>query len=298
MAAGAMAIPLLFNMPKFYADVVWVPSAYLALAIAFTRCFDAIIDPAIGSISDRTRSPWGRRGVRTIFIRRSLGRPRVLGRWMSPPMYLTPVWRGGVVHGVRRMVCSLFPSTAPAARTTRWAPELSLDYNERNGLFGAREAFGVLGTMIAAGAPGLLMQHFNWKRPAGFFPPGAPRSTIALTALCWLMVVGVREQAGFYRASLQDPLVPGIRRSLRNRPFMILLITLCRCRCRCQHGANACRCLSSSPTSYNRPHRCCGYRLVCWHSSGISLVFVPIGVAVARRFGKLRDLDIPPCLLP
>src|ERR1700745_2305168 len=58
LAAGAMAIPLLINMPKFYADVVAVPLAQLAIAIAATRCLDAIIDPSIGLISDRTRSRW------------------------------------------------------------------------------------------------------------------------------------------------------------------------------------------------------------------------------------------------
>src|SRR5256885_1010440 len=32
LAAGAMAIPLLINMPKFYADVIAVPMAFLAVA--------------------------------------------------------------------------------------------------------------------------------------------------------------------------------------------------------------------------------------------------------------------------
>ena len=48
LAFGATAIPILINMPKFYADVVAVPLAYLAIAIASTRCLDAIIDPSIG----------------------------------------------------------------------------------------------------------------------------------------------------------------------------------------------------------------------------------------------------------
>jgi Na+/melibiose symporter-like transporter len=72
LAAGAMAIPLLINMPRFYADVIAVPMAYLAVAIAATRCLDAIIDPSIGLISDRTRSRWGRRRP-YIFIGAPLG---------------------------------------------------------------------------------------------------------------------------------------------------------------------------------------------------------------------------------
>jgi Na+/melibiose symporter-like transporter len=72
LAAGAMTIPLLINMPKFYVDVVAVPLAYLAVAIAATRCLDAIIDPSIGLISDRMHSRWGRRRP-YIFVSAPLG---------------------------------------------------------------------------------------------------------------------------------------------------------------------------------------------------------------------------------
>jgi GPH family glycoside/pentoside/hexuronide:cation symporter len=56
-----MAIPIFVYMSKFYADVVLVPLGYLALAIALARAFDAITDPLIGWLSDRTRTRVGRR---------------------------------------------------------------------------------------------------------------------------------------------------------------------------------------------------------------------------------------------
>src|SRR5215471_14636953 len=60
-AGAALVIPILVNMPKFYSDVVLVPLGYLAIAIALARSLDALSDPIMGWISDRTRSPWGRR---------------------------------------------------------------------------------------------------------------------------------------------------------------------------------------------------------------------------------------------
>jgi Na+/melibiose symporter-like transporter len=158
LAAGAMAIPLLINMPKFYADVVAVPLAYLAIAIAATRCLDAIIDPSIGLISDRTRSRWGRRRP-YIFAGAPLGG---LAFWalMSPPAYLSG-FGGAVWFTAMSMLCSLFLTITLLPHYALGA-ELSLDYHERNSLFGAREAFGVLGTIIAAAAPGFLMQRFGW----------------------------------------------------------------------------------------------------------------------------------------
>src|SRR5437016_1466973 len=103
LAFGATAIPILINMPKFYADVVAVPLAYLAIAIAATRCLDAIIDPSVGLISDRTRSRWGRRRP-YIFVGAPLGG---LGFWalMSPPSYLSG-FGGAVWFTATSMLCS------------------------------------------------------------------------------------------------------------------------------------------------------------------------------------------------
>jgi glycoside/pentoside/hexuronide:cation symporter, GPH family len=217
LAAGAMAIPLLINMPKFYADVVAVPLAYLAVAIAATRCLDAIIDPSIGLISDRTRSRWGRRRP-YIFVGAPIGG---FAFWalMSPPAYLNGF--GGVAwFTVSSMLCSLFLTIALLPHYALGA-ELSLDHSERNSLFGAREAFGVLGTIIAAAAPGFLMHRFGWGERAVFSRLGLI-FMVALVGCCWLMVVSVRERPEF--GSLEsNPLVPGVRRALRNRPFNILL---------------------------------------------------------------------------
>lgn len=60
-AGAGMLIPIFIHMPKFYADVVLVPLGYLAIAIAVARSLDAVSDPAMGWISDRTRTRLGRR---------------------------------------------------------------------------------------------------------------------------------------------------------------------------------------------------------------------------------------------
>ena len=60
-ATAAMAVLIFIYMNKFYADAVLVPLGYLALAIALARAFDAVTDPLMGWLSDRTRTRWGRR---------------------------------------------------------------------------------------------------------------------------------------------------------------------------------------------------------------------------------------------
>ena len=60
-AGAAMAVPIAVHMTKFYSDTVGVALGFIALAQALARVFDAITDPLMGWISDRTNTRWGRR---------------------------------------------------------------------------------------------------------------------------------------------------------------------------------------------------------------------------------------------
>ena len=44
----------------FYTDVFGIPMAAVSLLMLIARAWDAINDPIVGSLSDRTRSRWGR----------------------------------------------------------------------------------------------------------------------------------------------------------------------------------------------------------------------------------------------
>jgi GPH family glycoside/pentoside/hexuronide:cation symporter len=61
----------------FYTDVFGLPPATAGTMFAVTRVFDALIDPVMGTIADRTRSRWGR------------FRPYLI--WMAAPLALTGV---------------------------------------------------------------------------------------------------------------------------------------------------------------------------------------------------------------
>lgn len=59
-ASAALSIPIAVHMTRFSADVVLVPLGALGVAIALARAFDAVTDPLMGWLSDRTRTRWGR----------------------------------------------------------------------------------------------------------------------------------------------------------------------------------------------------------------------------------------------
>lgn len=217
-AGAAMLVPILIHMPKFYADVVLVPLGYLAIAIAIGRALDALSDPFFGYLSDRTRSRFGRRRPYM-----AIGAPLCAVAFyalFTPPASLAgdaaALWFGSTF-----ILYTIF-HTFYALPHYALGPELTLDYHERSRLFGVREGFSILGTVIAAIAPGILMGFGLSER--GAFSSIGLTFAVLLVVLFGILVAVVRERPEFVERE-PNPFVPGIRRALRNRPFRVLLMT-------------------------------------------------------------------------
>jgi GPH family glycoside/pentoside/hexuronide:cation symporter len=60
-ALALVGIPIYVYIPKFYTDVVGIHVGMLGLLLLGVRVFDALTDPVIGVVSDRTSTRYGRR---------------------------------------------------------------------------------------------------------------------------------------------------------------------------------------------------------------------------------------------
>ena len=60
-ALAVVGIPVYVYIPKFYTDVVGINISVLGSLMFSVRIFDALTDPAIGYLSDRTPNRFGRR---------------------------------------------------------------------------------------------------------------------------------------------------------------------------------------------------------------------------------------------
>ncbi|HXZ85089.1 MAG TPA: MFS transporter [Myxococcota bacterium] len=215
IAGAAMAIPVAIHVNPFYSDTVLVPLAWVALAAALARILDAMVDPFVGWLSDHTHTRWGRR--RPWIALATPVAALVFIALFTPPKWLGPegaaVWFG--VSLMLFFMLNMLYGLPHAAL----GPELTLDYHERSTLFSVREGFALLGTLVAAVVPGILIKQLGDERRA--FAEMSLAYGVLMVALYWLLVLRVRERPDFVSRK-SNPLVPGVRRSLRNRPFSVL----------------------------------------------------------------------------
>ena len=215
-AGAGMAIPIVIHLTIFYSDVVLVPLGYIALVKAVARAFDALTDPLMGWLTDHTRSRWGRRRPWMM-----IGAPLAAVAFLilfSPPATLSSssaIWWLAASYTLYYLFHTIYEIPHGGL-----GPELSLDYRERNVLFAWRVPFLVGGTLVAAVLPPILIDIFGGPR-AGYATFAAIFG-ILLVLLYANLVVNVRERPDFGNREA-NPLVPGVRRVMRNRAFRVLL---------------------------------------------------------------------------
>ncbi|QAV32928.1 oligogalacturonide transporter [Fervidobacterium changbaicum] len=148
-----------FNIINFFyaiflTDVVKIPPAYASIIFLVGKIWDAVTDPIMGYISDRTKSRWGRRrpyflfGVPFIFL-------SFVMVWYPVSFestfarFLYALFSYMFLNTVVTMV--LIPYTAMSA-------EITLDYNERTAINSLRLTFSLLSSLLCAVLPMMIVK--------------------------------------------------------------------------------------------------------------------------------------------
>ena len=151
-----------FNIVNFFysiflTDVVGLHPIWAANVFLIGKVWDAVIDPAIGMISDNTRSRFGRR--RPYFL---MGAPLVL---LAFVMMWYPLSSGSDIAKIIFYIFAyILMNTASAIVSVPFlamSAELSTDYNERTSITNIRMIVSISATIVCAVAPMLIVSMYG-----------------------------------------------------------------------------------------------------------------------------------------
>lgn len=131
-------LPVNLYVLPFYAEL-GVPLYAMSVIIFAARLSDAVTDPIMGILTDRTKSPWGRRKPWIV-----VGTPLLmlsLYKLFLPPTEPT-IWYFGFW-----MVTLYLAYTIVALPYYAWGAEMSDDYDQRTHISGRREQFHFAGNV-------------------------------------------------------------------------------------------------------------------------------------------------------
>ncbi|WP_260927627.1 MFS transporter [Novosphingobium sp. 9] len=152
MPLAAVEVPLSTYVPPLYAGAFGLSLGTVGLIFLFARLWDAVIDPGIGILSDRTRSRFGRR------------RPWIFaGAWIfafgAVGVFLPPAWFGPLEFSAALFTLYLGYSMM-ATPYSAWSGELSAAYHERTRVASYGQGLMSVALLLALVVPSLLAQRF------------------------------------------------------------------------------------------------------------------------------------------
>ncbi len=140
----------------FLTDVVGIRPSVGGGILFAAAMWDAVTDPAMGIISDRTHSRFGRR------------RPYLLGVAIPFGLIFWMLFSGPPLHGYKLPVYYLVMSllmhgalTVLDVPYTALAPEMTKDYDERTSLMSFRVVWSQIASIFAAAVPLMIVKQFS-----------------------------------------------------------------------------------------------------------------------------------------
>ena len=224
-----------FFLLVFFTNVAGIRPGVAGLILLIGKVWDAVNDPIVGVLSDRTRSRWGRRLP-----------------WL--------LW-GGVPFGIFYFLHWIVPRFSAEQSTNQWAlfwyyvaiaivfnvfytivnlpytaltPELTQDYNERTSLTSFRFAFSIGGSILSLILAQVIFSQVADPRQQ-YLVLGAVCAVLSVLPLYWC-VWGTRDRVAVVEAQRREvqggdeslPFLQQLRIIFNNRAFLYVIgIYLC-----------------------------------------------------------------------
>jgi glycoside/pentoside/hexuronide:cation symporter, GPH family len=205
----------------FYYTVLGLNIAYFAVAYVIYSLWDAIDDPLIGVLSDRTQTKWGRRKP-WIYLSAIPLTLLIVFLWMPPTtndltifLYLT----------IMLIIFDLVFTTYTVNFNALW-PEMFLTVEDRSSLGIWRNVFTVLGVGLAFLLPEFFIEDFTSPSSApGYVLNGIIAAIIVAVAIIIMLVFGCFERKEFARDAEDAPSwKESYKITFKNKAFLIYCV--------------------------------------------------------------------------
>jgi GPH family glycoside/pentoside/hexuronide:cation symporter len=196
--AGFLQSKYILLMP-LYAITMGLDTKAIAGIFFTTKMFDVVTDPIFGIVSDRYKTPWGRRRPWLVI--------GTLILMLAIYMLFIPSGNVGPNYLFGWLVVVYVGWTLTTVSHTAWALELSPDYDQRTDITGWLQVAAMIGMMSVALTPALMEQF------------GSPTHAEKVAAVGWMLIVLLPIAVFVCLRSLPEPKMPppahiGFRRAL------------------------------------------------------------------------------------
>lgn len=223
---GTLAMSTLLNtqtalLMAYLISVVGIAPAVVGSILFLSKLYDGLTDPLMGIISDRTKSPWGRR-------RPYLLVGGILCAISVVAMFSIPVLQGFALYAWIMGVLIL----AATAYTIFNVPYLSMPAEmvaepyERSKLMSYRVAWIALGTFVGVAlAPRIIA----YSRDVLGTSEAVAFQRMSIAAACIILIASVscflatRNAPATQQSKKRVPLLEQAKLALQNKPFMLLM---------------------------------------------------------------------------
>ena len=215
--------PIAIWLPVFYASEIGVSLAAVATMLLIAKLSDVVTDPLVGVVSDRMRTPIGRR--RPLIL---LGVPVLCG---SIWFLFVPIAGADATYLLICIAGMYVGTTLVGLPYGAWGAELSPDYHQRARVTAWREQFTLLGLLAAAFIPFLVEQYGDGETSSimrGMAIAICIAAPVAALALALFVKETPPEKA---EHGQQVSFLDGLKRIWANKPMrmiiaIILIVTL------------------------------------------------------------------------
>jgi len=263
----------------FMTNVLGIDPALAGMMLLFPKIWDVVSDPIMGALSDVTRSRFGRRRPYLLYGAIPFGLAFFV--LFIAPSHQTEFANALQVSLLFALGCTVF--TVVNVPYASMVPEMSDDYNERMSITSFRMVFASVGALLA-GALAMPLVEAGGGGAGGFLFMGIVFG-VGMVISCLICFLGTKKAPSLPPQKEMPPMKEQIRIAAKNYPFVMLMTSYFL-------QALAIGVMMAGFIYYVKyamdlPETAMNVAFPVFMVTGI--LFIPVWLAVGKRFGKIRS---------